>query len=142
MKLTVVDMDEDNRMLRVGFGKNKGKWFSRLDLWWKGFRLSKKEPKKVTKSLRIGSAADEQFDEFVEPENAVIKVIVSSNVGQVGKYRLVHKMAHILAELGYSNVTTSDEMGNAVTCSMDELLPPSEKTISQQKRVHISIKIE
>jgi len=34
-----IPLDSDNRMLRFGFGKHKGKWFLRIDLWWKGFRL-------------------------------------------------------------------------------------------------------
>jgi hypothetical protein len=29
-------------MLRVGFGKNEGRWFARVDLWWKGFRIGGK----------------------------------------------------------------------------------------------------
>ena len=33
-------LDKDNRMLRFGLGKNKGKWFTRLDLWFYGFRLA------------------------------------------------------------------------------------------------------
>lgn len=32
-------MDKDNRMIRLGLGKNKGQWFFRLDLWYIGFRL-------------------------------------------------------------------------------------------------------
>lgn len=33
-----IKLNEYNRMLRVGFGKNEGRWFIRLDLWWYGFR--------------------------------------------------------------------------------------------------------
>lgn len=39
-KLTRVPLDENNRMLRAGFGKHDGKWFIRVDLWFVGFRLS------------------------------------------------------------------------------------------------------
>lgn len=35
-------MDIDNRMLRIGFGKNKGQWFFRIDLWFIGLRLKRK----------------------------------------------------------------------------------------------------
>lgn len=35
-------LDKDNRMVRIGFGKNKGLWFARIDLWWIGFRLKGK----------------------------------------------------------------------------------------------------
>lgn len=40
--LEKIDLDENNRMLRFGFGKNNGKWFIRLDLWCVGFRLTRK----------------------------------------------------------------------------------------------------
>jgi hypothetical protein len=32
-------LDKNNRMLRIGFGKNKGIWFFRIDLWYVGYRL-------------------------------------------------------------------------------------------------------
>ncbi len=35
-----IPLDINNRMLRFGFGKNKGSWFIRIDLWFYGFRLS------------------------------------------------------------------------------------------------------
>lgn len=38
--MTYLPFDKDNRMLRVGFGKNKGRWFFRVDLWFFGLRLS------------------------------------------------------------------------------------------------------
>ena len=38
--MTVIKLDNDNRMLRLGFGKNKGRWFARIDLWFFGIRLS------------------------------------------------------------------------------------------------------
>jgi hypothetical protein len=39
--LTKIKLDKDNRMLRIGFGKNEGRWFFRVDLWFAGFRLTK-----------------------------------------------------------------------------------------------------
>lgn len=39
MKITQIALDEKNRMLRVGLGKNAGNWFFRIDLWWVGIRL-------------------------------------------------------------------------------------------------------
>lgn len=41
LALTRLALDQDNRMLRAGFGKNKGSWFVRVDLWKMGFRLTK-----------------------------------------------------------------------------------------------------
>jgi hypothetical protein len=38
--MTVIPLDEKNRMLRVGFGKHDGRWFARIDLWFFGVRLS------------------------------------------------------------------------------------------------------
>jgi len=34
--MTYIALDKNNRMLRVGFGKNKGRWFVRIDLWFFG----------------------------------------------------------------------------------------------------------
>lgn len=39
--ITIIDLDKDNRMLRIGFGKNKGNYFFRIDLWFKGIRITK-----------------------------------------------------------------------------------------------------
>lgn len=41
MKLTKLELDEKNRMVRVGFGKHDGNWFFRVDLWCVGFRITK-----------------------------------------------------------------------------------------------------
>lgn len=41
MKLEKIPLDKDNRMLRIGFGKNKGQYFFRVDLWFNGFRIKK-----------------------------------------------------------------------------------------------------
>jgi len=39
--ITKLDLDEKNRMVRLGIGLHDGKWFARVDLWWVGFRLTK-----------------------------------------------------------------------------------------------------
>lgn len=41
MKLTKILLDKDNRMLRIGFGRNNGNQFFRIDLWFFGYRLTK-----------------------------------------------------------------------------------------------------
>lgn len=41
MKLTRINLDKPNRMIRAGFGRNNGAWFFRADLWFAGFRLTK-----------------------------------------------------------------------------------------------------
>ena len=41
MKLTTIALDQNNRMLRIGFGKNDGKWFARVDLWFMGIRITR-----------------------------------------------------------------------------------------------------
>jgi hypothetical protein len=38
--LTKINLDKNNRMLRIGFGKNEGRWFARVDLWGVGFRIT------------------------------------------------------------------------------------------------------
>lgn len=40
MRVTRIDMDKQNRMLRIGFGQNDGRWFFRIDLWAIGFRIT------------------------------------------------------------------------------------------------------
>lgn len=40
MKFDKLVMEKGDRMIRVGFGQNKGIWFIRIDLWWVGFRIS------------------------------------------------------------------------------------------------------
>ena len=39
--ITRITLSPENRMLRIGFGKNEGRWFFRIDLWVVGFRVSK-----------------------------------------------------------------------------------------------------
>lgn len=41
MKLTTIKLSKENRMLRVGFGLHDNSWFFRIDLWFKGFRITK-----------------------------------------------------------------------------------------------------
>lgn len=43
MKITKLLHDEKNRMGGFRFGLHDGKWFIRLDLWWCGFRLKRRE---------------------------------------------------------------------------------------------------
>lgn len=41
MKLTKIELDAANRMLRIGLGKHDGVWFARVDLWFVGFRITR-----------------------------------------------------------------------------------------------------
>ena len=49
--IETINLDPDNRMLRIGFGLNKQRPFFRIDLWWIGFRITVKNGKntEVTK---------------------------------------------------------------------------------------------
>jgi hypothetical protein len=40
MSITKINLDKENRMLRIGFGKHYGTWFFRIDLWFFGIRLN------------------------------------------------------------------------------------------------------
>jgi hypothetical protein len=40
MGLTKIHLEKNNRMLRAGFGRNNGKWFARIDLWFIGIRMA------------------------------------------------------------------------------------------------------
>lgn len=42
MKITKIEMEPQNRMLRLGGGLHDGRWFVRIDLWAIGFRLTRK----------------------------------------------------------------------------------------------------
>ena len=37
---TKIVLNKQNRMLRLGFGKNEGRWFARIDLWFRAFRFT------------------------------------------------------------------------------------------------------
>lgn len=39
--ITKIKMNEQDRMIRIGLGKNVGRWFFRIDLWFVGFRITK-----------------------------------------------------------------------------------------------------
>ena len=41
VKIDRIDLDKNNRMIRIGFGKHDGRWFARIDLWGIGYRLTK-----------------------------------------------------------------------------------------------------
>jgi hypothetical protein len=41
MKIDKISLDKNSRMLRIGFGKNEGRWFFRIDLWFAGYRIKK-----------------------------------------------------------------------------------------------------
>ena len=43
MKFTKLELDNNNRMLRIGFGKHGGKWFARVDMWYFGIRITGNE---------------------------------------------------------------------------------------------------
>lgn len=38
--MSLLKLDKQNRMLRIGFGKHKGAWFFRIDLWFFGVRFA------------------------------------------------------------------------------------------------------
>jgi hypothetical protein len=40
MKIDVIELDQNNRMIRIGAGKKDGKWFFRIDCWLIGYRIS------------------------------------------------------------------------------------------------------
>jgi hypothetical protein len=41
IKVTRIDLDAANRMLRIGVGKHDGRWFARIDLWARGWRFTR-----------------------------------------------------------------------------------------------------
>lgn len=45
MKVDRINMDKDNRKLRIGGGKYDGKPYFRVDLWFIGYRFEQKRGK-------------------------------------------------------------------------------------------------
>ncbi len=41
MKIEKINLDKNNRMLRIGFGKHESLWFFRVDFWWLGIRIKR-----------------------------------------------------------------------------------------------------
>ena len=35
----IIQLNSDNRMVRIGFGLNEGRWFYRIDFWFFGIRI-------------------------------------------------------------------------------------------------------
>jgi hypothetical protein len=44
--VTRINLDKNNRMLRIGFGKHEGNWFFRIDLWFFGYRIKNEKNEK------------------------------------------------------------------------------------------------
>lgn len=40
--VTVIPMAKGNRMLRIGIGQHDGRVFTRVDLWFRGYRIASK----------------------------------------------------------------------------------------------------
>lgn len=40
MKFSRLYLAPENEMIRIGFGRNEGRWFFRIDLWRIGLRVS------------------------------------------------------------------------------------------------------
>lgn len=90
------------------------------------------------RSLRSNTASDDQFTQFVEPEEANIKVTIESDVRQVGKQRLGALMQQFLLMHGYRTVEVTG------LCSTDPLRVWSgtEGIVEKQKcvKIHIDVK--
>lgn len=41
MKVTKINLEKGNRMIRLGFGQHNYNWFVRIDLWCVAYRLTK-----------------------------------------------------------------------------------------------------
>jgi len=41
MTIDKIKLDQNNRTIRIGFGKHDGNWFFRIDLWYRGYRIKK-----------------------------------------------------------------------------------------------------
>lgn len=140
MQVTKILLDEKNRMLRAGFGLHDGKKFFRIDLWKVAYRFTRKEPTKQEQSLRTGLPGDEQFTKFVQPQDATIQLLVSSDTRQAGMQRLMRSIAQHLVDEGYINVDLAHADGSPMCC---ESFMPAERSLAErQKRVRINLRLK
>jgi hypothetical protein len=70
-----IPLDENNRMLRFGFGKHDGNWFVRADLWFTGFRLSCQKSLTPPKRLRLPNEMETQYMSDV-PQSGVTRLLL------------------------------------------------------------------
>lgn len=66
MKIDRDFLDVDNRMLRLGVGKNKGRWFGRIDLWSIWFRVSSGVQKEPTPKFDFESHRAEVYARYMK----------------------------------------------------------------------------
>lgn len=140
MQVTKITLGEKNRMLRAGFGLHDGKPFFRIDLWKVAYRFTRTEPPKQEKSLRTGLPGDEQFTEFVKPQDATIQLVVSSDTRQTGMQRLMRTIAQHLVDEGYTDVDLAHADGSPMC--WDEFMPTRPDLAEQQKQVHINLRLK
>lgn len=91
------------------------------------------------KALRSGTEADIQFSEFIEPEDAVIKVTVESDIRMVGKFSLTALIVRALRREGYGNVVVSEE--NVAMFGPGSIFENKELR-EVQKKVQIQIEVK
>jgi predicted AAA+ superfamily ATPase len=90
------------------------------------------------KAIRTGTAIDDQFSQFVTPEEAVITVTVQSSIRQVGKFRLAALLEKFLKEQGFANIQIDESIGiNFLDSPME-----NEELIEKQKKVQIQIEVK
>jgi len=91
------------------------------------------------KSLRLGTAADEQFSEFVEPKDVFVDLIVSTNASEAVVQDLACKFANFLIDEGYSKVTLSNYMGHPI--ALHDHPAPRDLAAAVQGKVNINLKL-
>lgn len=69
-EFTKLRLNGKNRMLRIGGGLHEGNWYLRLDLWSKGYRISKRRPVKASVLLYI-IRRDVQYPYMVDITNVL-----------------------------------------------------------------------
>lgn len=75
-----IKLDKDNRMLRLGFGKNQATWFFRIDLWAVGYRIKKRKIENY-KNINV----------FPQEQNYLpITLITKSDIESVLNYYLLN----------------------------------------------------
>lgn len=57
-------LNKSNRMLRIGFGKNKGNWFIRIDLWFLGLRFTGPKEKLSFKERSCDNSVTREVPDF------------------------------------------------------------------------------
>ena len=102
--MSIIRLEQGNRILRVGFGQYSGRWFFRIDLWFIGIRLAKqikseqrggKHHAGVEVCSALGLNGDEVTDLSIDVYPGYLRVNASSILH---KEKVVNRIIKVLKD--------------------------------------------